>query len=575
MDTENKRYEEDFNLDDIGIGGISKLNVFDAPMGPGRYDKGVIVSDGSLSMRTSNLMTGKKDVLVDGKYFNVDDFMIALRNYLNNQEIDIVKQGDNEESNKIIVCKRIGKKVSIEKFLSEIKEAINGIEYNIKVGDNSPKIKNQKSAIITFSGKGEEEDSHRGLFMLGNKGLQLSKGDYKLAADIEKALNEYMLVNLVTRKNAPNPNKEEIYIAKRTKKKYSLTSALIPISMAAIMAFSMKTGKKVDYTPNNTVGTFNIEKMIQVPIDEDEAIQEELKNTYLGNNVDMNKGKKFYNSSDYQYGGNDRSGEFGKGLRESGNYVIEYLSIINKNTGEIIKTAYKKGTNIGNEINKTLKDNNLKFSDVDIKVHIGGPVSGWIDINDIDSLKLNSNKVKINVDETYKVIESDFQGNINFKNKNGQNISINILDSNGYILPSNSIVVGSDGNTYRVSIDSIKRMPDEKIVTNVSTWDLSLEKALKGALVGTGLAFSLSALLAELTKQEEISKISKTEFESAKEKYEEKSDWKALKTKLEKMGKIFTSKNGYVEYDKVGNKKVELKVPNIVYTTEEYSRGGR
>ena len=120
MDTENKRYEEDFNLDDIGIGGISKLNVFDAPMGPGRYDKGVIVSDGSLSMRTSNLMTGKKDVLVDGKYFNVDDFMIALRNYLNNQEIDIVKQGDNEESNKIIVCKRIGKKVSIEKFLSII-----------------------------------------------------------------------------------------------------------------------------------------------------------------------------------------------------------------------------------------------------------------------------------------------------------------------------------------------------------------------------------------------------------------------------------------------------------------------
>ena len=591
MDTENKKYEEDFNLRNIASNGnVSTMDVFDAPMGPGRYDKGVIVSDGSLSMRTSNLMTGKQNILVDDKYFNVEDIMMALESYLKDQDIGVKKKNNNESTVTIIECKRTGKKVSVESFLGKIKAAIAGSDYNIKVGDSSPNIKNQNSARVTFSGKGEKEDSHRGLFMLGNKGLQLSKGDYKLAADIEKALNEYMLVHSVSRK-VPSPgfkprspyeeyltNKDKIYIAKRTKKKYSLIPALIPIIMSATMAFSMIPGKKVSYSPGNTTASVNVEQMVQVPITGDEAIQEALSKTTLGSNIVMNKGTKFFNSSDHEYGGDDRSGEFGKGLRESGNYVIEYLSIINKNTGEIIKAVYEENKNIGKEVNKVLKDNNLSFSDVDIKVHIGGPVSGWIDIRDIDSLQKNSNKVKINVEQTYKVIENDFQGSISFKNQEGKDVVLNILDSNGYILPSNSIVMGSDGNTYKIHINSIKQLPDKKIVTDVAVWDLSLEKALKGALAGTGLATILSAVLAELNKEEKTKRISKSQYVEAKEKYEEKSSWTTLKPKI--IARLFNKKANNESFK---NKKIEVKFPNIITTdttyysdySEDHSRGGR
>lgn len=540
---EHKSIEKNIDID---LSKISKLDIFDSPLGKGRKDRGVIITDSNgKTMRTSNIMLGRQNVeFNNGIYLSLEEIKKALKDYL----VEI------EKDNKEVISKRTKKKVKSEELLNELKKMLNNSIEKIKLDGKVSNIKNQDSSSLKLKGKNETDYLHKASLMLGNRGIKLSNGEYIEESEIKKALNNYII------KKASPPKQNKIYTVKRTKKKYPLLTLLIPIIMAATLGLNSVQAESVKNIPEINEAIVKVQSGYNKEISNSEALQSAFATLNTGDSIIMEKGIQYHESSDYNYGGENKTGKFGDGLRETGNYKLDYISIINKKTGDIIKVENNKNQNIGEFINKTLDQNNLNFSDVEVMIHIGGPVSGWVNAKDLTNLIENTKESNtiFKIDKEYNVIEKNFTGIITITLDNGSKVDLNIIDKDGNLLPKNTIIIGSDGKEYRLNEINIEKQDNQQQIITSKVWEISKEKALVGGIIGSGIATLAAATYAELTKKEEKRRITEKEYNESLKKYKKNSRWEKLKLILPKLKNKFSITTN------------KLKLPNIESEKEIY-----
>ena len=195
--------DRDNNLEDIeelnfNYNDGSKISLYENPIRAGRKDKSTFITEGDLSMKSSNIMLGNDNKnLQDGVYVNEDEIKNALSKYLN-------ESGEN----KVIKSKKTGRKVSVDEILEKTFKCLKDSSV-IKLGEKNSKIKNQDSRTVYIKGTGIKKFKRAGILMLGNKGFKLPCGEYILEEELQNALKEYVFSN--EKKDEKSKSSEEFF----------------------------------------------------------------------------------------------------------------------------------------------------------------------------------------------------------------------------------------------------------------------------------------------------------------------------------------------------------------------------
>ena len=327
-----------------------------------------------------------------------------------------------------------------------------------------------------------------------NNGVNLENGDIVQLSETQDALEQYI--------NSEQTNVNETH---RVIKKRKIKVWPLPLVLAAMatMMFGFKINEET-ITPSSLIN------------------YSEISCTAYGINPDV-----VLNLSD------DNIIFAGENESITNSYSIDYISIQDGN--QIIDKEIKQGKDIKDVINDYCKENHKNIEDLDIKIHIDGPISGWVYLSDILKNNSNNQSIQINVmlDECYQVNLSFqrkykdgenklpvtslnlSQKNINNGNVDGESvqlsedmIKIDIVDKDGNLLPEGSIVVGSDGQKYiitdlNISTKKILELYPNETVSKL-TWDIqNIKRNIGLSLMPIIIGLYSSYMFHELEKESE------------------------------------------------------------------------
>lgn len=579
MDRDNNL--EDIEELDFNYNDGSKISLYENPIRAGRKDKSTFITEGDLSMRSSNIMLGNDNKnLQDGVYVNEDEIKNALSKYLN-----------ESSENKVIKSKKTGRKVSVDEILEKTFKCLKDSS-SIKLGEKNDKIKNQDSRTVYIKGTGIKNFKRAGILMLGNKGFKLPCGEYILEEELQKALEEYVFSNEkknekpksseeffkhlegeeitlkpsdvkvvdIDEKNIHSQNngdvlkkllnmnadssveikhneekKDEIpnldnlvnkkHKVKKKNKKF-LGAALLLASTVAFLSTLGVTGGNVK---QKEIVTKSIEYTVQNY--EEKEIQETYKelsdriagSLVIGNDSYFPEGVDYHESSDYDFGGRNNNDTIGNKLREEGNYNVDYFSILKD--GKIVYVERNNGKNLSETISKVSKALNCNEEELKARIHFGGEkVTGWTDFNDYKDktgIKRQSHTENVYLGTTIGTMEY-----------NGQNIVTINDDENKIEVPFEKIgykIDGKDNKSYVViDIQNKESVTKENEVSSVDIGfgkdNVSIPLTMAGALAGASLA-----LAHEEEKKKKLDEVKKkSKFAQFKEKLSKKIRGKSL-----------------------------------------------
>ena len=578
--------DRDNNLEDIeelnfNYNDGSKISLYENPIRAGRKDKSTFITEGDLSMRSSNIMLGNDNKnLQDGVYVNEDEIKNALSKYLN-------ESGEN----KVIKSKKTGRKVSVDEILEKTFKCLKNSSV-IKLGEKNSKIKNQDSRTVYIKGTGIKNFKRAGILMLGNKGFKLPCGEYILEEELQNALKEYVFSNEkkdekpksseeffkhlegeeitlkpsdvkvldIDEKNIKNQNNEDILnkllnmnadssieikhneekkddipnsddlVSKKHKVKIKnkkfLGTALLLASTVAFLSTLGVTGGNIK---QKKIVTKSIEYTVQ------NYEEKEIKETYkelsdriagslvIGNDSYFPEGVDYHESSDYDFGGRNNNDTIGNKLREEGNYNVDYFSILKD--GEIVYVESNDGKNLNETINKVSKALNCNEEELQARIHFGGEkVTGWTDFDDHKDktgIKRKSHTEDVYRGTTIEIMED-----------NGKNAVIINDNENKIEVPFENIgdkIDGKNNKSYVVTdIQNKESITKENEVSNVDIGfgkdSVSIPLTMAGALAGASLA-----LAHEEEKKKKLDEVKKkSKFAQFKEKLSKKIRGKSL-----------------------------------------------
>ena len=278
-----------------------------------------------------------------------------------------------------------------------------------------------------------------------NNGVNLENGDIVQLSETQDALEQYI------NSEQSNVNETHKVIKKRKIKFWPL-----PLVLAAMTVMTLGFEKKENtITPSSVINYSEI--FCDVYGINSEIVLDELSNV--------------------QTISNDNISFIGENQSTINSCSFNYISIQDGN--QTIDIEIKQGEDIKDVIYDYYKKNYKNIEELNIKLHFDGPISGWINLNDILKNYSGNQSMQINImlDEHYQSIfsiqrkyeegENKFpiirltlpQKNVN----NGTNVdgetvqlsedmvSIDIVDKNGNLLPEGSIVVGSNGQKYIIT----------------------------------------------------------------------------------------------------------------------------
>ena len=579
MDRDNNL--EDIEELDFNYNDGSKISLYENPIRTGRKDKSTFITEGDLSMRSSNIMLGNDNKnLQDGVYVNEDEIKNALSKYLN-----------ESSENKVIKSKKTGRKVSVDEILEKTFKCLKDSS-SIKLGEKNDKIKNQDSRTVYIKGTGIKNFKRAGILMLGNKGFKLPCGEYILEEELQKALEEYVFSN--EKKNEKPKSSEEFFKhlegeeitlkpsdvkvgdivdsiihsqnngdvlkkllnmnadssveikhneekkdeipnldnlvnkkhkVKKKNKKF-LGAALLLASTVAFLSTLGVTGGNVK---QKEIVTKSIEYTVQNY--EEKEIQETYKelsdriagSLVIGNDSYFPEGVDYHESSDYDFGGRNNNDTIGNKLREEGNYNVDYFSILKD--GKIVYVERNNGKNLSETISKVSKALNCNEEELKARIHFGGEkVTGWTDFNDYKDktgIKRQSHTENVYLGTTIGTMEY-----------NGQNIVTINDDENKIEVPFEKIgykIDGKDNKSYVViDIQNKESVTKENEVSSVDIGfgkdNVSIPLTMAGALAGASLA-----LAHEEEKKKKLDEVKKkSKFAQFKEKLSKKIRGKSL-----------------------------------------------
>lgn len=572
---------------------VSRMNVFSSPMGPNRDDRGVIVTDSNGNMkRTSSIMMGYNKqgiVLENGDYVSWDEIQEALNTTLTEKT--------NEQEETILVCKKTGKIVEPAEVLDEIhKETIGKTYFNL---EESNKITNQVTKSVKLVDESGKE-YRKGIMMLGNEGLQLPSGEYVSQGEIETALKNYITMNkekeiitpivppiippLPPRDNpiggdkAPEDkidpiktndeikkepeNEDKFTVIKRFFRKVSIP--LIATTLAAISFFGLGEKEikelrenKTDLNTLNAVLNRGNEVVHQLTQEEQERLTN--RQFIIGGQKYAENDTEFYEKS--QVDSNTKKGVIGRGIRQEGEYTVEGFSILHD--GKIIGTEWDKDVDLQSTLEGFSKKNNIPLDQLKPMVHMGGPVCGWFEVSDLindKNVTLPEGKREIIFDESniIKNTVENFSGDTITIMDGEQEVQVNIKDQDGNLLAPGSVVIGSNGEQYKIddlNLETIEIIDTEEVVVDTKlNWSLK-NITKEEALVAGGLA--ALATYFSLKKRKETVEMTKGQI-----------DYLTMETK-EKFKKAEGEYKGTSEFNKATETLIGKEVTLPIQTHEE------
>lgn len=548
---------------EIPTEGIARIETSDAPMGKNRQDKRVDVVDSErVEKRTSNLMLGynKREVQIDEKYYSIEDIQERAIEYLERDDEDVVYYTRRDDTEKRF-CEP---KEVVEDIAKDL------IKAEVPKIDLSPadSISNQDARHVEAHGANGEKQ--KGVFMLGNIELKMPNGTYISADTVEQALNNYLKAVVPaepeppvgpkppvgpigpptetptggesgpkppveptdppseTPSGEPEPTPREpesgsgetegqahdqeyrvIKRIKETSKRWAVTAALATsMLLAALGGFNKEETSAISRNAEYDVST-TVSQTEQVEMSSEEAYDTIWENTVFsiktGETAEMPAGVEYHESSDYASGGANNTGVFGEGIREAGEYKVEYISIIGKD-GEIKDVNYQEGQDLGEFVKEVSEREGIPEDELSIKLHIGGPVSGWVDVADIAQKKLElsdpstlTKEVVVDKDEQFSGSVENFDGKANFINEKGETVEVNFQKEDGTMAQAGETVIGSDGREYQVENLDVKATETGETRT---TW--SLADAAKVAALAGGASAALLAAFGRKRKEKEM-----------------------------------------------------------------------
>lgn len=547
---------------------LSKLSIskqeFES-LGKNRDDRSVFVTgnDGK-TMKSSSIMMGynKENIkLENGDYVSINDFVKSLENELSLDSNDTVYG-----------CTKTGKIVNLADLkIDLLKESIINSYLNLS---STNAIKNQDAMKISIQNKKNNQEVSKGILMLGNQKLKLPNGDYVLLTDIERAMNDYVkLIPQEEKEKSPSTdnnnssnyngiindkkNSDEKYrVIKRITKKILIIPMLIALLSTLLTGFKLEEKSSTILISSTTqTATVDInsllEKSQQDIIDE---VTKKVRDIKTGDKIDVQEGLEYHSSSDYKYGGKNITGTFGKN-NPVGTYNVDYISILHD--GKIVHVKYNKDESLGDNLAKVANKFNVSINELESYIHLGGPVSGWVNADDLVKFEtqkfIREQSTFLEEGENIHDVENNFNGNTITINDNGENVVIKVTDDNGNIIENGSIVIGSNGQKYRIHDIKIEQ---DFISTqqNISTgkklsWSLhniNKEYALASAAVATVLT------IASKHEKKDMVTMSKGQIEDlvneTKKKFENSSAFShAVETITNK--KVYTSAEMQLEND--------------------------
>ena len=531
-----------------------------------RQDKAVVFVDAQGRVKKlSSLMFGynKGQVqLADGSFANSDDLLAAMETAI----------GSLEEGT--IVVDKKGNPIDTQDLLRVVEEAAG----KVKIGERSSKVTNQDSREWSVEGAHSDVVHKKGVVFLGNGGIDLKSGDYVSVDELLVALNEYVVMKPGKKEEPKIPGEEPgkepekipgttVTVRRKYKNKLSRWLALLAALLILLSGIRVKDNVTTVEVP------VEVQEQIMMLIQQDqldyelsgitheltyetlEEAQKRIVSGYtLGESVQLEDGDTLYENS--VLGG--QKAVIGNGLRQAGAYQISGVSIVYNGTVydfHVDLDVSDPGLDIGNFVNETCEKNNLDLSQIEIRLHIGSTAdntrTGWIDITELineDSVERQVTSDTPVVSSTYNGTQENFDGStITIETVNG-NVDLKVVDENGNLLQPGTIVVGSDGQEYKIGdleLSTVEVEQTQEATTTVMeeqqvvdgkklTWriqDCSLAVGI-APLVG-----AIAAAVANKKKNEESQKLPnlfefenepdyqrfKREFEESKAKYEKSS----------------------------------------------------
>ena len=462
------------------------VETFESPMGTDRQDLGVKAHDvDGHEKRISSIMLGYNDekiVLPNGELVQLDELQEALIQSLTLTDED-----------KVFICKKTGKIVSVDDIVAAVIEKTK--EAGAIIYSESDTNLNQEIRTVEIRGAGKQGTKKAGLAMLGNGKIELPCGEYVSIDEMIKALNEYVIATPIIPippvqpvqpekpEDSIKPKEEKYFVTVRRKAIIPILGVVLSI-ITSITSFGIEIDeqKVLDFLVN-VIGT---EQVVETEEDVNKRVFGEF---VVGEKEYMSEGVPYYESSDHAYGGKNNSGVFGSQIRGSGDYELDRVSILYN--GKIEEVSVEKGKDLYSILEETSKKLGVGIEDLEVSLHFGNAVSGWVDIKDlIDDTEYIPKVVseKQIVLETYEGTQ-DFNGRLNFVTKEGKTVELSVLDENGDEVNNGSIVRGSDGRYYEISKLNIRNIKGEKkLVFNAQDYIMKLSASILLTALATYLA---------------------------------------------------------------------------------------
>lgn len=603
---------------DLPLDAVSRISISDNPMGPGREDKDVIVKDSSgVEKKTSSIMMG----------YNKKGIRLGNGDYVSSEELEqaLGKALETEDENVIYTCRKTGKIVEIDDIRDALLDAAMKKAYLSHA--STDKITNQQAVSVIVHDKGKEYP--KGIAMLGNDKLQLPSGEYVSEQEIQKAIQDYVMLHEPKKeavippapiptpppivpsredpiltppvpKLMPKPepvgkkidSKEETYtVIQRIRHKASVIPALISAGVILLSGFGPRDVTEIreyrGYIQDVNVAATQIQYDKEYETPEDVA-----KRMYggliTGGQTEVQEGVSYYASSDNKYGGNNQQGIFGEGLRSAGNYNIDSFSIIKD--GSIVEVVANEGEDLFSAMQRVAQENSTTIENLQPWIHLGGPVAGWVRVNDLISEEEKTPREiaeHVVLDESNKIEGSieGFEGDSITIQSQGSDVTLKIKNDEGEFVKEGDVVIGSDGMEYQIdnlTVEKEEIIDSEEIVTG-SKLEWSLKNiALAEALSSAALAIAGTYISSKIPRKEKTEmtssqidgmiKAERKEFTDAKGEYEGVSEFTKATETLTKKQVIFPNTPNEVLRNSLINQETTVEDITNMY---ENSTGGK
>lgn len=443
---------------------------------------------GNFIKSVGKIKMGKKNEFTD---FTNGDFI--LETHLKEILFEYLK---NEMKDKKILDVETKQEVSIEVVLDFLLRSIHSVS-KLRIEDGSLKIKNSRK--ISIKGKNEEIFQSKGLIFLGKNDLYFPNGNYVSIKDLEVCLNQHYKFqeeieilnekeqdklfkekenklehkriqnysysgNYVIEKkdfhfhsfdikwsnkyrsflNNTSCNHEVIWnTKKKAKKVYNLAPIVIAGIMSTFLGFRLEKPRTnmIEKNFEETHLEYELQAYHEQEIYEakDDVVRRLLSQYEVGDIVSLNHDIRVYESSDYKYVCNAKSGI----LPSNSSYEIDKISILEN--GEIVSIFEEEGMNVYKAVNSLENNEN-----VDSVFHF--KEFGWLDVKDLFMTSDLEPKIigkEVVMKDKYIGIERNFVNDITFKTEDGL-VHLNVLNSDGDLVSPLSTLKDQYGNIYTV-----------------------------------------------------------------------------------------------------------------------------